>query len=687
MNWFTKMFKKASGRGFRFVPQWFRTAFMTVTNRRLLDGYKKNSAVSACVTRLAFSFPEAPLLVGVEEEGRFKTDYRHELMELIRQPNPDMGEAELAQFAITYASVGGNLYLWKQRRKNGQVMHLWPFSNVNVTPLPGRTTAEGLVRGYEYDPGDGQKVIIPKADMIHWKWMPDPEQPWRGIGAIEFAVRDSDRTMEADAYVYSLLKNNAVPPVVVTLAEGDTDFDEKKADRMREQWGQKMGGDNRGKLAFIEYGMKAEKMGFNLQELAAEALSAVPEARIAAAFGVPPVVAGLSVGLKRSDYGDQAARRSFTELTLMALWRSYASELYKGLKDDFDLPANYRLKHDLRQVGALQEEESKRWERVTLAFERSGLTRAEMKEELGMEPGPGDDVYKVSLATEFVSADKGEVDRTPLSSGDDIPPNGKTHLGGDNTKGLRAAGEGLRRIRVEAAGRMKQALDVYFRELGNAVVERLEGEKDLTTKSTKSTKGTKEKLPGAESLITQADGKKLGTVIKRYYVQVIELSWEMWNLSLGIELAFDLTDPIVTRVLKTAGKRVKLINQETLSAVREALEYANEQGWSIDDLVRGDETQRGLREVVQETYKDRARTIARTELGEAQNQATVERYKEAGVSKVEILDNGSSDDDVECQVANGQIWALKYFNANKLEHPNCTRAAAPYFGDREVDRG
>ena len=56
------------------------------------------------------------------------------------------------------------------------------------------------------------------------------------------------------------------------------------------------------------------------------------------------------------------------------------------------------------------------------------------------------------------------------------------------------------------------------------------------------------------------------------------------------------------------------------------------------------------------------------------------------MTKVEILDNGAEDDDDACQIANGQIWSVDYFEAHSLEHPNCTRAAAPYFGDRPVDR-
>jgi SPP1 gp7 family putative phage head morphogenesis protein len=158
-------------------------------------------------------------------------------------------------------------------------------------------------------------------------------------------------------------------------------------------------------------------------------------------------------------------------------------------------------------------------------------------------------------------------------------------------------------------------------------------------------------------------------------------------MALGVEKAFDLDDPLVTSLLAMAATRVKDIQDVTLGEIREALQYASANGWSIDQLVRGDETQRGLRDIVDEVYKDRARTIARTELGEAQNAATVARYKEAGVKAVEILDNGAEDDDEECKVANGQVWSVAYFAKNALEHPNCTRAAAPVFGDVTLDRG
>jgi hypothetical protein len=139
----------------------------------------------------------------------------------------------------------------------------------------------------------------------------------------------------------------------------------------------------------------------------------------------------------------------------------------------------------------------------------------------------------------------------------------------------------------------------------------------------------------------------------------------------------------VVEVIKLAGTRVKGIQQATMDALRESLAYGAEQGWSVDDLVRGDPENgiRGLRDIISETYKDRARTVARAELGEAQNTATVSRYQEAGVSAVEILDGGADDSAPACQAADGKIWTLDLFDRHHLQHPNCSRCSVPYFGD------
>lgn len=665
MNFFQKLFTKAVSKALRLTPKFTRWAFQKFDWFKAVEGYEANSAVFSCVSALAFSFPEAPLLAGTEKDGKFTANYADPIMDLLLQPNPDMGEAEFMQYCVTYAAIGGNCYIWKQRNANGGVLAWWPFSDAQMKPIPGDDTSQGLVKHYEYNAGPGvETLIIPKDDIIHWKWMPNLRQPWRGMGGIQAAASEVDKDQEANAYIYALLKNNAVPPIVITLTEDD-ELTPDKARRLRKEWAISHSGENAGSPAFLEYGMKAEKLGYDLQQLAGEALSSVPEARIAACLRVPPVVAGLSVGLKRSDYGDQAARRSFTELTLAALWRMLASELRNGMKDEYPAkPKNWRLAFNLRVVRALQDDETKVWERVTSAFERSLLTRAQAKTQLGIEPDAGDDVYKISLASEFVPVGETVIRATA------IPAKRIAYM---ETKARNVAAN-MRSMRAKLARTMQTELDTYFSNLADQVVERAKAQKSI--------------LPSADSLLTNEDATTLTGLIKRFYVAILELSWEAWNLELGIQVAFDLKDPLVTAILALAGTQVKDIQQTTLDALREALQKASDAGLSIDDLVRGDTDLgiRALRDIVDELYKNRARTIARTELGTAQNSAAAKRYAAMGVDKVIIMDNGADDDDEACKVANGQIWSLSYFEQHVLEHPNCTRAPGAYFGDDEPVR-
>ena len=239
-------------------------------------------------------------------------------------------------------------------------------------------------------------------------------------------------------------------------------------------------------------------------------------------------------------------------------------------------------------------------------------------------------------------------------------------------------GRSLQRIRKATQPNMVKDLDTYFNRLADRVVSR-------AGKSLQAIAETKE-LPPADDLLSPVDEAELEKVLKRWFLAIAEGSWEMINLSMGVTAAFDLTDPAITKMLAKAGGKVKDITEVTRSALQDALKYGNEHGWSIGQLVKGDENQPGIQSIVEETYKNRSETIARTELGNAQNDVTSERYKANGVKLVGILDNGLDDDDDECKIANGQVWTLEYFESNPLEHPNCTRCSYPIFEDVTPDR-
>ena len=681
--------------GLTFLPSWTRAAFMSVAFGTLVkEGVKANAAVFACLSALEDGFIEPTPRVVASDGSPIDAG---SVSELLIDPNPDVDQAQLWKLVVAFAAISGNAYLWKQRNAYGETIRLWPLSDDQIDPVPGTSTREGIVKRYDLKIS-GIKYPINKADIIHFIWEPDPERPERGIGALQAAAREVDTDNEVAQYAFSLLHNDAVPRVVVTMVEGE-EVTQETAQRLRAQWMGRFGGNNIGSPAFLEAGMKVERLGLGLNELAFDALRKVPEARIAAAFKVPPIVAGLMAGLDTATYSNYAqAREAFTEDTLVPLWRAFESALTHGLKDE--LPTGARIEHDIRSVRSLQGDVGAKWMRVQSAWDSSLLTRAEAKRELGMEAEAWDDVYKVGLTTTFI----GHGDATALDQGDGQngePVDGSTDQpakalsiklrSADKSEAKMASqaiAEALRRTRLAVSGRMQSAVQGYFNMMADRTIARLyerwpKGAMPMT--ETKSL---------ADELVTGGDAEELTTIVKRFYIELITSSWGTLNLSMGIEAALDLTDPVVTDVLSGAGKRVVAITETTREKLTEVLKYGNENGWSVDQLVRGDPEAGvpGIRSVVVETYKNRARAIARTELGEAQNTVAAGRFKAGGVEKVMVLDDGFDNSDENCIWINGAIVPLDWMDEdhpdegpsgikNPLQHPNCVRAFAPYYGE------
>lgn len=674
-----RLFLKASG--FSVVSPWVRASFLTPTFDRLTsEGYQKNAVVTACVSALTFTYAEPPLLVWSKEGEAGEALPNHPLRQLLKNPNVLMGEDELWQYTIAYMAIGGNAFWHKVRSGAGRVVELWPYHAGQVRCVPG---GSAWVKGYEFNDGSTDWQPVPSEDVVHFKWpLIDLSQPWQAQPPLRSTARAVDTDSEIDRYLYALLANDAVPRTLIRQsAERFMTADE--VERAKAQWKERYGGDNRGGVAIIEAGAEVERLGLNLQELAFDALRKVPEARIAAAFRVPAILAGLNVGLEQATYSNYAqARLAFTQDTLVPLWRAAAAEVQSALAPEFG--NGVILRHDLNEVASLQEDVNNKWTRLGSAFDRGAITLNEYRRGIGYQDQQGGDVYFINPMKLAVPAKQigavidMELESTlnPPKPPPQLPPPAPeaAPAGDDTPKAIarkanaRNAARQLQRIRTRVATQMEKAVNSFFDRLSDRVVARVG-------------KARKDDLPGEEELITDDDWIDLERTVKRYYVEVLSASWETWNTALGADVSFELSDPVVVKVLKTAGDRVTLIDETTRDALRDLLSYGAEQGWTLGQLVSGDGERGGIRDLITSTYKNRARAIARTELGTAQQQAAVLRYGAAGVKRVLVLDNGQDDPDETCASLNNTTQTLEWARDNALEHPNCTRCFAPAFED------
>lgn len=77
----------------------------------------------------------------------------------------------------------------------------------------------------------------------------------------------------------------------------------------------------------------------------------------------------------------------------------------------------------------------------------------------------------------------------------------------------------------------------------------------------------------------------------------------------------------------------------------------------------------------------KADRLARTEIAEAYNAATLLSYRTAGIGKVQAFDGSgglTGHTDASCVERNGRVFTLDEAMAQKLEHPNCTLGWRPF---------
>lgn len=387
------------GAAFPIVPEWVRYSFLDPTFASLTkEGYQKNAAFFACVSALAFAFPEPPLLVYTEEGEAGQVLPKHPLRKLLKKPNPLMGEREMAVYTMVYMAIGGACRWHKVRNRAGQVVELWPYHAGQMVPIPGGPT---WIDHYVFDiyGTGGQSPGLPQidaADVVDLKWpSPDPTQPWQPQPPLMAAAREVDTDNEATRYLFALLKNDAIPRTVLEVPSGGI-LNDDQIRRMKAQFRERYGGDQRGDVAIIEGGAKVSRLSLNLEELAFEALHKMPEARIAAVMRVPPILAGLNVGLDRSTFSNYGeARKALAQDTLAPLWAIVGDEVEADLGSEF---GGVAVHHDLSRVQALQEETVAKWRRIGQAYKDGLIQKNEGRRAIGYPDVPDGDTF-VSTTT------------------------------------------------------------------------------------------------------------------------------------------------------------------------------------------------------------------------------------------------------------------------------------------------
>lgn len=625
--------------------------------------YRSYVWVRKAVSLIAQTLAPLPVIV-VDAQGRAVPN--HALTQLYANPNDTMPGPEFRAISLIHLLLGGERFSEIVDDAQGRPRELWPRrpDRVDIRPDLSR---KGYPRAAEYVLQDlaapNYDGSVPAQAVIHEKFA-NPVSDWRGLSPLGAVAQGVQIALLAQAQRRLFYKNNARVEYALVAAEALSP-DERR--RIEEQVNEKYGGgQGTGKPMILEFGQDIKTISYPPKDLRNIEDQQLTADEVAAVFGVPDILMGFGADTYDTMEKRKAALSVLWALTLLPLVQQHdqtETHFWNTMRPGLLRPGE-RVVTDLSGVEVLQDDLGPKLENAARLWALGvPFNTIDTALRLGIGPIPGGEVG-------YLPMNLLPVDQVVL-------PNQQAASRGDIEKGRRPTaqriGARLQRIRVQLARRMQGAIERYFAELAERVIERARAIDKQARVVTK--------LPTVADLLLRTDQDALKTLFTSYVLEICMLSWETWNDALGVEIAFEQTDPAVVAALSQSGTRVTSILEFTREAIMAVLERGAAEGWTIEQLVNGVGELAGLRDVVEETYRNRARTIARTELGEAQARATAERYQAVGVSQVVIFDGGSDDSDDACNQLNGTVQTLNWYRQHPLGHPNCTRAAGPYFGE------
>ena len=340
-------------------------------------GFTGNPVGFRAIKLIAEAAAALPLVLQ-DNERRYDV---HPLMALIRRPNGAQGRAELFEALYGQILLSGNGYLEAVCGESGVPLELHVLRSDRMSVVPG---ADGWPVGYEYAVGAKKHRFVVRetaSSICHIKSF-HPQDDHYGFSPMQAAASAVDVHNSASRWSKALLDNAARPSgaIVYRGAEGQSQLSDDQYSRLLDEMeSYHQGAQNAGRPMLLEGGLDWKPMGFSPSDMEFQKTKEAAAREIAVAFGVPPMLLGVSGDATYANY--QEANRAFYRLTVLPLAARVAANVahwLSGFTGD-----EIELKPDLDQVPALASERDQQWRRVSDA---AFLSDAEKRVLLGLPP-------------------------------------------------------------------------------------------------------------------------------------------------------------------------------------------------------------------------------------------------------------------------------------------------------------
>lgn len=209
--------------------------------------------------------------------------------------------------------------------------------------------------GYLYqEPGEDPVFLWPE-EVVHFAPVPDPLATYRGMSWMTPVIRETQNDNLMARHKRRFFENAATPNLVVKMSKEVSPENLSKF-KAKMEAGHR-GVENAYRTLFLGGGADVTVVGRDFQQIDFSSVQGAGETRIAAAAGVPPIIVGLSEGLKAATYSNYGqARRRFADMTIHPLWQNAAGSFEHLVAPPLGLGQGVRLWYDARDVPFLRED-------------------------------------------------------------------------------------------------------------------------------------------------------------------------------------------------------------------------------------------------------------------------------------------------------------------------------------------
>jgi HK97 family phage portal protein len=278
---------------------WYRKGSMG-PNEGLMEPYEEIGTVFAIVNRLATSTSKADWKLWRKAASGIKEDrtpvISHAAIDLWERPNPFMHRRRFVEMCQQHIDLTGESDPLVAYAPGFAVpLELWPMRPDRIDPVPDPFE---FLKGYIYTSPDGEKIPLERSECLPIL-MPNPRDPYRGLGPIQSILTDLESTRYSAEWNRAFFENSAEPGGVIQVP---TALNDAEFERLRDQWqADHQGVAKAHRVAILENDAKWVQNGYSQRDMQFVELRGVSREVIMEAFGFPKSVLGIVEDVNRAN--------------------------------------------------------------------------------------------------------------------------------------------------------------------------------------------------------------------------------------------------------------------------------------------------------------------------------------------------------------------------------------------------